>query len=281
MYEVIFLFVLGLIWILFATIQDLKRREVANWLSFSLIIFALGFRFFYSLFSNGEFSFFYEGLIGLGIFIILGNLLYYGKMFAGGDAKLFIALGVILPFSGSFSINLKIFVVFFILFLFVGAIYSLIATIFFSVKNFRNFKKEFFKQLKKNKKLIYIIMLVGLIIMAFGFSNTLFFIFGILIFILPYFYVYVKAVDESCMIKKIKISNLEEGDWLYKDIKVRKKLIKASWDGLTKSDIRLIKKKYKSVLIRQGIPFTPVFLISFLVLIYLWKTGLLQGFGFI
>jgi Flp pilus assembly protein protease CpaA len=58
MNEVLFLFILGLVWILFATIQDIKKREIADWLSFSLIIFAIGFRFFYSLF-EGNFSFFY------------------------------------------------------------------------------------------------------------------------------------------------------------------------------------------------------------------------------
>jgi len=50
------------------------------------------------LFSEAGFGFFYQGLIGLGIFFVLGNALYYGRMFAGGDAKLMIALGAVLPF---------------------------------------------------------------------------------------------------------------------------------------------------------------------------------------
>ena len=86
MIEMIFLICLAFVWIVFASVQDLKSREVANWLNFSLIIFALGFRFFYSLFNN-NFNFLYQGLIGLGIFFVLGNLFYYGRMFAGGDAK--------------------------------------------------------------------------------------------------------------------------------------------------------------------------------------------------
>ena len=105
MFEVIFLSVFALIWLIFASIQDLRTRMVSNWISFSLIIFVLGFRFFYSLF-NENFAFFYQGLIGLGIFFVLGNLLYYGKMFAGGDAKLMIALGAVLPFSENFFKNL-------------------------------------------------------------------------------------------------------------------------------------------------------------------------------
>jgi len=58
MYEVIFLIVLALVWVIFATIQDIRTREVANWLSFSLIIFALGFRFFIVCFLKQVLDFF-------------------------------------------------------------------------------------------------------------------------------------------------------------------------------------------------------------------------------
>ena len=265
--------VLALVWIAFATFQDLRTREIANWLNFSLIIFALGFRFFYSLFSE-SFGFFYQGLIGLGIFFILGNLLYYGRFFAGGDAKLMIALGAILPFSESFSVNLKIFACFFFIFLFVGAIYGIAMSIYFSLRNFKKFKKEFGFQLRKNKKLTYPVLFLGLVLMIFGFSESIFFVLGILVFILPYLYIYAKAVDESCMVKKIRTSQLTEGDWLYKNMKIGKKTIKASWDGLKKREIKQLRKKYKIILIRYGIPFSSVFLISFLILIYIWKTGL-------
>lgn len=272
MLEVIFLLVLAVVWIIFAVVQDLKKREVANWLNFSLIIFALGFRFFYCLFSSeaNGFSFFYQGLIGLGVFFVIGNLLYYGRMFAGGDAKLMIALGTILPFSESFFTNMKIFILFFITFLFAGAFYSLTISVILSLKNLRKFKKEFNKQLRIKKKLVYLFLSFGIILMIFGFIENLLFYFGILVFILPYLYIYAKAIDESCMAKKIKTNQLTEGDWLYKDLKIGKKIIKANWDGLSKKDIREIKKNYNKVKIKQGIPFTPVFLISFVILILIY-----------
>ena len=280
MFEVIFLFVLALIWIIFATVQDLKKREVANWLNFSLIIFALGFRFFYSLFSEIGFDFFYQGLIGFGIFFILGNLLYYGKMFAGGDAKLMIALGAVIPFSAIFNENLKMFLLFFVLFLLIGAAYSILASIYLSFRNFKRFKREFSKQFKKNKKLSILILFAALVLVVLSFLDNLFLLLGIIAFILPYLYIYVKSVDESCMVKKVQASKLTEGDWLYKDLKIGKKIIKAKWDGLSKSEIILIQRKFNSVIIRKGIPFTPVFLISFVALFCLWKLGLWQSFGF-
>lgn len=278
MYEMIFLWVLALIWIIFATIQDLKTREIANWLNFSLIIFVLGFRFFYSLFVSDGFVFFYQGLIGLGVFFIIGNMLYYGRMFAGGDAKLMIALGVVLPFSGNFFDNLKIFASFLLIFLFVAAFYSLIFSLVLALKNFKSFRKEFNRLINKYKKIVYSVMLLGLVLMAFGLFEIIFFSLGILVFILPYFYIYAKAVDETSMIKKISTRKLVEGDWLYKDLRMGNKMINAKWEGLKKEEIARIKKKYKTILVRQGIPFAPVFLISFLMLIYFWNIGLWNSF---
>ncbi len=266
MFEVIFLWSLALLWIVFATIQDLRNREIANWLSFSLIIFALGFRFFYALFSAGNFSFFYQGLIGLGIFFLLGNLLYYGRVFAGGDAKLMIALGAILPIHETLLENIQFFLIFFLLFFFSGAIYSFIVSSGLAIKNFKAFKKEFIVQFKKNKKLFYLTIFIGLAVMLLGFVDSALFIFGVLLFITSYLYIFAKAIDESCMVKVVNTKNLAEGDWLYSDLKVGKKKIKATWDGLNKKDITIIKKQYKQIKIKQGIPFTPVFLISMIIL---------------
>jgi len=280
MFEVIFLWSLALLWIIFATIQDLKSREIANWLSFSLIIFALGFRFFYSLFLGNGFSFFYQGLLGLGIFFALGNLLYYGRVFAGGDAKLMIALGVVLPIYGPILENVQIFFTFLFLFFLSGAFYSLIISGSLAIKNFKKFKREFIFQLKKNKKIFYILTFAGLIIMLLAFVEYVLFLFGILIFISSYLYIFAKAVDESCMVKEVNTRNLSEGDWLYSDLKMGKKKIKATWDGLNKKDIVAIRKQYKKIKIKQGIPFSPAFLISMIVLFlfYLLKINLWDSF---
>lgn len=267
MYEMIFLWALALVYIVFAVVQDIRTREIANWISFSLIIFALGFRFFYSLFENDGFSFFYNGLIGLGIFFVLGNLLYYGKIFAGGDAKLMISLGAILPYFPDLFSNIQIFFNFLLLFLSVGFIYILTASSILCVKNFGSFKKEFSKQLKRKKKLMMIVLFFSVIFLILGFVWTTFFAAGILVFFVSYLFLYSKAVDEACMIKKVKTRNLREGDWLYSDLKIGKRLIKAKWDGLTKKDIKEITKRCKEIKIREGIPFSPVFFISFILFI--------------
>lgn len=271
MIELVFLSVLAIIWLTFAVIQDLKHREIANWLNFSLIVFALGFRFFYSLFSGNGYSFFYQGLIGLGIFIILGHALYYGRLFAGGDAKLMMSLGAVLPFYSNFLQNIDSFLVFLFIFFFTGAAFSILVSAAIGLKNFTKFKKTFSKIFTGKKNLFYISIFLAISVVVIGFLFYSLFVFlGILIFVLPYLYVYAKAVDESCMVKNIKTEKLTEGDWLYHDVNVGKKTLKASWHGLSKSEISLLKKNHKYVKIRQGIPFSPVFLIGFIIwLIYL------------
>jgi len=265
MYEVIFLWLLGLLFVIFAVIQDLKTKEIDNWISFALVIFALGFRFFFSLF-QGDFEFFYSGLIGFGIFFVLGNALYYSRVFAGGDAKLMIGLGAILapPMISSIFASFFNFV---LVFLSIGFLYTILTSIYLCAKNFRAFKKEFFVLLKKNKKIMCLVILASIILVIIGFFEKLFLVLGVMIFLVSYLYIYSKAVDETCIIKRIKTKNLREGDWLYSDLKIGKKMIKAKWDGVTKREIREIIGKFKEVRIREGIPFSPVFLISLIIFI--------------
>ena len=273
MHEVIFLWVLAFAFIVFAVIQDIRTREIANWLNFSLIIFALGFRFFYSLFTGDNFSFFLSGLIGLGIFFVIGNLFYYSRLFAGGDAKLMIALGAILPLSTSFFLNVQNFLNFLLIFLFSGFVYTVLASAFLCIKNFKNFKKEFTHQFEEKRKLSYIFLSVGIVSLLFGFIEVLFTFLGLIIFVTFYLYLYSKAIDECCMIKTISVDKLREGDWLYSNVKIGNKMIKAKWDGLNKREIKEIIKHQKSVKIREGIVFSPVFLLAFT----LWIISVLSG----
>lgn len=273
MFEVIFLLALGLIWIIAATVQDMRTKEVANWLNFSLIIFALGFRFFYSMFSDAGFSLFYQGLIGLAIFFALGNILYYSKVFSGGDAKLMIALGTILPVSSSFYSNLHYFVFFVFIFFLVGTIYGLISSIIIMFKNLKEFRKKFKEIFGKNKKIIFLAMFLGLFFMIIGFSFILFSFIGVMAFLFPYIFLYAKAIEESSMVQKIKTSGLREGDWLYSSVKIGKSYIEPNWGGLNMKQIKDIRKKYNFVKIKQGIVFIPVFLISF----FLFSYGILLG----
>ncbi|MCA9487418.1 MAG: prepilin peptidase [Nanoarchaeota archaeon] len=280
MIEAIILWALALVWILFAVVQDIKTREIYNWLNFSLIIFAIGFRFFYSFFFLNGFNFLYQGLIFGIFFFILGEIFYYSKMFAGGDGKLFFALGTVIPLNASFFANLELVGLFILIFLIVGFLYGFIATLYFAIKNLSRFKKEFSRQFNKSKIFVYSLLGISILLVALSFLGYPFWILGVICFFLSYLYLLAKSVDESCMVKKFNVSMLTEGDWLYKDVKVGKKIVKATWDGLTKKEIYLLKKRNKDVLVRVGVQFSPAFLISFVILFlgllvdkvdFLWK----------
>ncbi len=269
--ENIFLIILGFIWIIGAILQDLKRREIDNFWNFSLIAIALVYRLSISVLKN-DFSFILYGIGGFLVFLIIGYLFYYLKLFGGGDTKLLIALGTILPFSNNLIISLKLLFYFVLLLLISGSIYSLIYAFVLSILKRKKFAKEFIRQFKINKKLLFLgIIIFGLFEIIGLISNQISFILlGAIILLFPILFIFSKSIEESCLIKKISPLKIKEGDWLYKNIKVNKKIIKANWQGISEKELKLIQKKYKkNILIKQGVPFAPSFLIALILLILL------------
>ncbi|MBI5148425.1 prepilin peptidase [Candidatus Pacearchaeota archaeon] len=265
------LIAVAFIWLAAATIQDLKKREVANWLSFSLVAVALAIRAFSAIIYKDAWYFIY-GVIGFIIFFGIANLLYYGRIFAGGDAKLLMGIGVIfatkpdfvqitdsilkLPFAGVFVINTLV----------VGSAYGILYSIVLGLKNARRFKKELKVVGKKTKNLRLSMLAVALLLLIATLitKQKNIALLTLLVVVFPYLYVFVKTVENSAMILLIKKDKLTEGDWLVQSIKIKNKIIKPSWEGLTTSEIKLIQKtkSIKQVLIKQGIPFVPVFLFA-------------------
>jgi len=273
--ENLYLIVIGLIWIVGAVLQDLKRREVDNLWNFSLIAFVLAYRAGVSVY-NQDVWFLINGILGLIIFLFLGNLFYYSRLFAGGDAKLLIALGPILPLSYNWIINFKIIGLFVLLFLIMGSVYVLFWAMVLVIENRKDFIKEFKLQWKDYNKL-FLIFLGFSIVLGVVMILLVNFVFGIslaLVFLsFPILFVFSKAVEESCMKTAMTPEELTEGEWLYEDITVAGKKIKADWEGVSKEELDLIQKKYKKkILIKKGIPFTPGFLLAFCsLLILFWK----------
>lgn len=264
----IFLFVLAGIWIIFASIQDLKTREVANWLTFSLVAFALAYRGFLSIISR-DFGIILWGLIGALVFIGLAHIFYYGRVFAGGDAKLLMGVGITLPYS-SFSELLYWSIVFIATLFFLGAIYSIIYSLFLVMKRFKEFKPEFIKEFRRAKWLFLLAFVLSGILLAI--SPNLRGIFGVLmIFGVVLLYSYLQAVEKVCFIVDLKPNELSEGDWLVKNVKVNGKVINADVHGLSLEDIKILKKNGKNVRIKQGVPFVPAFLLAYIAMVLFYS----------
>lgn len=270
--EYLFLYLIGFVAILFAVIQDLRTREIANWLTFSLIAFVLAYRAIYSIYSN-DFMFFIYGLVGVFLFVGLGYLFYYARVFAGGDAKLLFGLGGIFPYSSFF--DYAYYGVGFILLLFTsGVFYTLFYSLFLVRRNYSKFRKSFFEQLN-NKKYFFIVSFILTVIVystKTGYDSAIIInVFSAFILLSPLVFAYVKAIEKSCMIQLVSPDKLTEGDWLERDVSVNGKIIKKNFAGLNFEEILLLRKKGKKVVIKTGVPFAPAFLIAFTFLLFLLR----------
>jgi len=270
MEEYYFLFGLAIVWIVFAVVQDLRTREIANWLNFSLIAFALAYRAIYAAYTSNVLFFVY-GLFGVVTFVFLAYLFYYSRIFAGGDAKLLMGLGGVLPFESAQDFLVIGIGFIFLLFLF-GALWTLAYSLYLVNKNKKLFAISFKKGFKDHKKLFYydaalvLVFLIGII--SYQLYSILWSV--ILVAALPFLFVYVKAVEISCMVVLKNPKELTIGDWLEKDVVIKGKTIKKTVHGLSNEDIKKITKARKKVFIKEGVPFTPAFLIAFIVGIYAW-----------
>ena len=165
--------------------------------------------------------------------------------------------------------NIGIFLLFLML---AGSIYGLAYSFVLWIKNMDKVNKEMVRVARVNN--VKYLEALGIVLMLLGFVDFLFFLIGGFIFIFPLLYVFAKGLENISMIREIPGKELREGDWLVKDIKIGRNVIKADWDGLSLKDIELLKGK-KKVMIKEGLPFVPAFLIAFLGYVFLksWFLG--------
>jgi Flp pilus assembly protein protease CpaA len=254
-----FLFWFFLAGILIATFQDLKRREIDVWLCTILLIGGISYIVFKSIFETNTLL---PLLISLITLLILMNIFYYGRIFAGGDARLLLALSAIFVTTNIFNTLTNI-GTYIILLLFSGAIYGLIMMKILYLKNWKKINRNLKPKLKKIK--YQFILLLGIILIALSTINPLFSLAGVLIIIYPPLFFLSKEIEKTALIKEKPTNKLQEGDWLDRTIKVKNRTIKYSWDGLTKEDIKFLKKHKKKVKIKDGLPYAPAFLIAHII----------------
>jgi len=292
----ILLISIAFIWLVAASITDLKKREVPNWLSFSLIAIAFIIRILASAITKQSF-YMLSALIAFAIFFALSNLFYYTRIFGGGDAKLLMALSIVFATAPSFMTNINLmqitqesflglnfsepFLLIFLINIFVlGSLYGLVFSVFSSIKNRKSFVGEFKKTHQKRKIKIFslfcwLIALCFLVLSFFGLFNLFgfidfnwfFFVFIIFLFF-PYVYIFVKAAENSAMIRKIHPDQLTEGDWILKPIRIKNRIIKPTVHGLNKKEIMMLKKLKKPVIVKYGLPFVPIFLASLILSLF-------------
>lgn len=272
--EYMFLFWVFLIGILIALVQDLKRREVDNWLNLLIMVFGIVF-FVFLVVTGGAKA---DLLLQVGFLFIFGfvlmNLFYYSHVFAGGDAKLLWAMSVFFVGASFFESGFNLLVFCFFLFL-CGGIYGLIYSFVLYGMNFKESNVKIKKHLVRLKFAWFFAL--GVLVFLLGFWNGMLFALGVFIVVFPLLFAFAKGLEDVVMIKNIKGRDLRLGDWLAHDVKVGSKIIRATFDGVTLNEMKLLKGK-KKVTIKEGIPFVPSFLFAF-ILYYFYSAGIVEMFS--
>ena len=269
-------FGLSFVVLFLGSLTDLKTREVPDWLNYGLIISGLGLNLLFSVIYSNP-SFIINSILGLTIFFGIAYIMFYAGQWGGGDSKMLMGLGAIIGIDVSFQ-RQQFLAGFFINALFAGALYGLLWSILLAYKNRKKFLKEFKSTLSRKyvEKAKKYILYSSMLLMIFLFFIKPFYLRVILlsfVFIVLttfYLWIFVKAIEKSSMHKLVEPSKLTEGDWIVNDVYVNKHYICGPKDlGIAKSQIKKLAElhkrgKIKKILIKEGIPFVPSFLIAFI-----------------
>ncbi|HKZ49639.1 MAG TPA: A24 family peptidase [Candidatus Nanoarchaeia archaeon] len=249
------------------TYTDLKARLVPDWTNYFMLASGIGA---YAVISAVEKSIWpiIFSLAGAAIFFAVGLLLYVAGMWGGGDAKLLAAYGAMFapfpavalwPFLFSLWVNILVF----------GAVIGVIGMLAIFLKNYSKAMPELKKDFAKNKFIAYSLAGAGFVSAALSVYKLVFaMILGIIILI--FLIMIFRATERVCLVKRIKPSQLVEGDWITKEISADKYHYKPKKSGVTKEEIiALIKMenagKIKEVEVKDGLPYLPAFLIALIV----------------
>ncbi|HLC57807.1 MAG TPA: A24 family peptidase [Candidatus Nanoarchaeia archaeon] len=275
MQELFILTIITLVWLFFASITDIKKREIPDWLSYSLIILALTTHIISSVKTQSFFPIL-SSILSAILFSALAFLLYYTRQWGGGDVKLFIALGFSFPvYPDSLlawfnpGINLYFPLIIILNLILSAALYSLLALLILIIKNKANFLKELRHYPLTKLKIIAAILALILFALSFTFQTkeaVYAIILAILLILFPYLLASTKAIEKLHMIKTIPIAKAE-GEWLSADVYIKDKLILSKTiPEITQHHINILKKhNIKTIKIKTGIPFVPAFFIALLL----------------
>jgi len=293
------LFAVGLVFLVVASYNDIKKREVPDWLSYGLIFSGLGLRLVFS-FEYG-WMIFLNGLFGFLVCLGIAYLFYFTNQWGGGDSKILMGMGAVIGFgwgenfgflgageSGILSTALSGFDFslfwFFLSLLVFGGMMGLLWSLVLAVRNWGKFAKEFRSLLSSARKRHFFVLSISFSFLVL--SLFYWYFWPLVIFSIGSFYLlcFVKSVEGSCFVKELKeerLSELVEGDWLAKDVVIKGKKVVSKGNGLEKKEIRKLMSlwgegKLKKVLVKEGIPFIPSFLAAYLVVAvggwgWLWR----------
>ncbi|MBU1111197.1 MAG: A24 family peptidase [archaeon] len=269
----VILAVVTLIVLAVAAYTDLRTREVPDWVSYSLLFSALGLRALFSIELGWQVL--VSGVLGFLVFFLIALLFYHTRQWGGADSKLLMGLGAVLGldvfFTGFANNHAWDLPLFFVMLLLAGAVYGLIWSGILITINWKQFYPVYIKKFHKHNMEFFISIFLAAMLALLAIWSVWFILLAAFPIFAYFFFTLISAVEDSCFVKKIRVSKLTEGDWLAKDVHVNDSLVMTA-RTLERKDLHKLLKlaldnKLKYVIIKEGIPFVPSFLLAYILLL--------------
>ena len=274
MQEITIPILIGFIGLVIGSYTDIRTREVPDWINYGMILTGFAVNVIYAIVFS-KWSYIIYSLLGFGLCLLISLMMFYTGQWGGGDSKMLMGLGALIGLK--WSIRNEFLMSFFVNIIIIGGIYGFAWSIFLALKNFNRVVSRW-KRFSLNKGSINvrnIIFISSFIIIIFTLimRNYSLFIYMALISTLAiitfYLWIFIRSIEEAVMIKAVPPNKLTEGDWIAENVYLKGKYLCGPNDlGISKKQIRELKKLYilgriKKVLVKNGIPFVPSFLIAY------------------
>ena len=267
----IIIYTIAFIVLVYAAISDIKTREVPDWLSYTTITTGFTLNLIFSVYFL-NYTYILDSLLGFGVAFSIACLMFYSGQWGGGDSKLLMGLGALigLPIAFEFTTLPILIINIFI----VGSFYGLVWSVVIGLANLKKiipFMKKHLaaKKAQSARNMLFVFVIVSFLI--FAVLNSQLSLFVLLLSVISYsiFYIwlFVLGIEKCVMQVYISPKKLTEGDWIAEDVMVKGQYICGPKDlGIEQDQINLlIQNGVKKVLVKNGIPFIPGFLLAFIV----------------
>jgi len=265
-----------------AAYWDLKTTEFPEWLPYSMIAAALAIHGAAAVVFSDMWIFLSSLTMGF-VFLGLGLLLYYSKQWGDGDAWLLGVAGFVFPsaelfqglFPGLGAMILPLPVAILMNFFLIALVYLIAYSLYLGFRSPKQ-SKEFIRELRENSTVFLILTTASLaasLVLAYygnllsigGFRMLPIIIIPLLIPPLVLFFRYGRFVEKNLFRKKISVNHLKKGDVISDN----------RWRGVTVEEINRLKKSGRTVEIKEGVRFAPVFIITMLITLLLGNLAFL------
>lgn len=272
--------VIALIFLLVASIYDLKYGEITDKINFGFILTVVILSITLSL-SRMDINILLNTVsIGMGYFVV-AYVLYHLGQWGGGDVKLLLGLGCTIGLLNSIGYvwNTPLLPYYLVYFIDMGVVvlpYALIYMLILSVSKPDVFKNCLEKTASMSTLILFLLAFAAPLIFYLYTASPFFILFSVVLSTFILASLFLKTSEEVLLTKTIPVSELKESDALEEDLTYNGKKIalRREIEGVNKQQLELIKKlasenKIPSqIKIRWGVKFAPIIAISFLLTVY-------------